>query len=115
MKDHKHENEDEYLLAHLQPIYSALGVDIDLHLAQAINEMHNRLGSQETILDLVMKIAFKYRVPWYKLFIYLAFLYGTHWSANHAGQNWYDADLDTPPETTPPTQTNPLTKGTLLC
>jgi hypothetical protein len=76
MPDDFKDQPDEWWLEYLTPLYSRLDVQIDIHVVQAIKKAYEPYVPGSSVLVTVSEISQQTGVPWYKLFIFFAYVFG---------------------------------------
>ena len=76
MPDDFKNQSDEWWLEYQTPLYSRLGVQIDIHVVQAIRKAYESHVPGSSVLVTVSQVSAETGVPWYKLFIFFAYALG---------------------------------------
>jgi len=76
MPDDFKDQSDEWWLEYQTPLYSRLGVQIDIQVVQAIRKAYESHIPGSSVLVTVREISQETGVPWYKLFIFFAYALG---------------------------------------
>jgi len=76
MPDDFKDQPDEWWLEQLTPLYSSLGVQINIEVVKAIRKAHEAHIPGSPLFQTIAGVSQETSVPWYKLYIFFAFIFG---------------------------------------